>query len=1128
MWPSHKQEVGMSPSHKHKEISNMKRFIQRKRIWVMSAALLFAVLVFGAGCNRNTGALNVTVNPASAVVVVTGPDNFTQTFTGNQLLIDLAPGQYLAEATATGFKDALSEINVVEGRTSLISLILEPILTSEVGALNVTVNPASTVVVVTGPDNFTQTFTGNQMLANLAPGQYLVEATATAFNPYSSAINVVAGQTSVIALALEPILTDEVGALNVTVTPTSAVVVVTGPDNFTQTFTGSQMLAGLAPGLYLAEATAASFYDDSIAINVVAGQTSLISLILAPIVTSELGALNITVTPASAVVVVTGPDNFTQTFTGNQMLADLAPGQYLAEATATAFYDAFSEINVVADHTSQITLILEPMSIISEAPRAAYRDGEGNLIPIDAVNAGSGNFIFHAWLEDEALGIIPANLETPLFTDPGQPLLEEQEESAPSYTQNLACSWVGYEDADGNVFAVIGADVRWEIDQWWSERVNSMQFGACDDNGITSGYGIDDDQAYTRTNNSRLAAERFPFVATEYPLYNLTGLGTPFVDGMTWVTLFSPDAIAAGRIVAVATINGEEIGKQILFKSFAPAPNLEITKTVSPEIVNLVDHTASVTWTVTVSNVGLGDATSVELNDFLASGAGDKYSLSDLPAGSTQDGDGFVISFPLLAGATETFTFTGTVTEAGTYCNEAEILSYSSSSNTWTPVDLNAQACFIALESNVGIIKDFVAADDTTSLGKSLTVAANEPARLRVRVINSGSGAATGVEVHDALTTGDLANYQIIGDLPGTPNAYGGFDTIIGDLAAGATATLLFTVTASVDGLYCDTVDVTATNGTIGIGTDEACLTVATPNLTITKVNAPQSVLPGATYTSTIVVENEGHATAQNVVISDELGLNTAANVRAIYVSSNLDGLGGVLAGNVVTANAITLPAGDSVIFTVVSRIPPGAAEGTYCDTATVTSSNADTREASDCVVVPAFSAFQTQLIDLDDPVAVGSNVTFFSALYVEALSNEGVMNNELTYSFGLASPTVLGIPGVFQMVSTDIYLDTVPVTDPVTGLILSDTSNPTAVLLTAGVDYTADNSTPGLQLIAMSPSVVLQPDTALYVVHSVLVPAGTLTNQTYTTSYIWDSVGTVDPAHTYEASSSEPTTVLP
>jgi hypothetical protein len=237
--------------------------------------------------------------------------------------------------------------------------------------------------------------------------------------------------------------------------------------------------------------------------------------------------------------------------------------------------------------------------------------------------------------------------------------------------------------------------------------------------------------------------------------------------------------------------------------------------------------------------------------------------------------------------------------------------------------------------------------------------------------------------------------------------------------------------------------------------------------------------------------------------------------------------MSGTLSGNVVTADSFDLPGGQSVTFIVVSRIPLGAVSGTYCDTATVTSNNADTKEASDCVDVPAYSALQTQLIDLNDPAAVGSNVTYFSVLYVERLSNEGVNENELTYSFGLVSPDTLGIPGVFEVVSTKIYLDTQPVRDPITGTVISDTSNSTAVLQKEGVDYTLQNQL-GLQVVTMTPSVVLQPDTALYIVHVVKVPTGTAANKMYTTSYIWKSVGLVDSSHTYEASASEPTTILP
>ncbi len=847
------------------------------------------------------------------------------------------------------------------------------------------------------------------------------------------------------------------------------------------------------------------------------------------------GSLNVNVYPGSATVVVTGPNSFTQTFAGDQLLTGLAAGQYMMTATAPAFVDAVGQMNVVAGQTSSIVLILQATPIVTGSPHTVCRDEHGNLIPLDADTVRAGHFEFYAWLQDKPSGIVVANLLSSTVTDPGRPLLTEQTETAPSFTQNLASAWIGFTNAEGITRPVIGADVRWEIDQTWSGRVNSMQFGTSDDNRSALGYGVFDDQADTRTNNASLADERFPLSASEYALYNLSGIGTPYVDGFTWVTLFSPDAIASGRIVAVATINGEEIGKQILYKNFAPTPIIEVTKTVDKDVVNLVNGTATATWTVTVTNVGTGDATNVDLNDMLESGAAGSYSLDSVPAGSTAVGDGFTFSFPLaskfapVSENTETLSFSATVTAPGTYCNEAKVPSYNDSVNTWTPGDLNADDCFTALESNVSIIKDFVEDDNVTSLGKSVTVAANEHAKLRVRIINNGTGTATGVQVSDVLSSGDASPYQLISVSSGTPNGSDGFDANIGDLATPASTTIIFSVVASVDGEYCDTATVSATSGTIGIESDTACLTVATPELEITKSNSPDSVLPSGSYTSTIVVENSGNATAENVVISDLLGIDADTNVYVIYVSSNMNGSIGTVAGNVITSpSAVDILKGESLTFTVVSRIPVSAASGNYCDTATVTSSNSPTQHASDCVSVPAFSALQTQLIDLADPVSVGNNVTYFSALYVEALSNEGVNSNQLKYSFGLVNPTVLGIPGVFQVVSTKIYLDTAPVRDPITGLVISDTSSPTAVLLTEGTDYTIDNTTAGLQLVNMTPSVVLQPNTALYLVHVVTIPSGTPTYRMYTTSYIWNSIGLVDPTHIYQASSSEPTTVLP
>lgn len=856
--------------------------------------------------------------------------------------------------------------------------------------------------------------------------------------------------------------------------------------------------------------------------------------------TPTTGSLNVNVNPASATVVVTGPGAFTRTFTGNQFIAGLAPGLYTASATATGFVPASGSINVVVGQTSSISLVLEATTIISEAPRAVYRVGQ-DLIPLTPSDVQTGTFSFYAWVQDRPGGIsTTAMAANTIVTNPGSPLLTEQTETAPSFTQNLAGAWVGFTDAAGVVYPVIGADVRWEIDQLWSGRVNSMQFGTSDDNRLALGYGVFDDQADTRTNNARVVNERFPLIASQYPLFNLSGIGTPNADGFTWVTLFSPDKLASGRIVAVATVNGEEIGKQILYKNFAPQPRLQITKTVQNAIVNLVGGTATDTWTITVTNVGEGDATNIVLNDTLASGAGASYSLGALPAGSVAVGDGFNLTIPtLLGGASASVTYSpvATVTAAGVYCNNGHIASYLDSTGALVTVaagDLNAQACFTALEANVSIVKDFVvSATDNTSLGKSVTRAANAPATLRVQVINNGGGAATAVNIADvfnaaAPTTGLLANYTASGFSAGTANANGGFNDTIATLAAGATATYLYTVAASVDAVYCDTATITSVgSGTIGVGNSSACLTVATPSLTITKTDAPGTVMPGASYTSTIVVNNIGTATATGVVISDLLGLNTAANVRAIYVSSSLNGVAGTLASNIITAGTIDIPAGGSATFTIVSQIPPGAASGTYCDTATVTSTNATTQVTpAVCVVVPAFVALQTQLVDLHDPIAVGDVTHYFSVLYVEALSNEGVKNNVLTYSFGLVSPLVLGIPGVFSLTSSQVYLDSAPVRDPITGLVLSDQSSPTAVLQTEGVNYT-QTTVLGMQTITMSPGVILQPNTALYVVQDVTVPAGTPTNRLYTTSYIWDSTGLISTT-LYEASSSEPTTVLP
>lgn len=830
-------------------------------------------------------------------------------------------------------------------------------------------------------------------------------------------------------------------------------------------------------------------------------------------------SLNIMVNPQSTKVNITGPDNFTYTGVGNKVLSSLDPGRYNIDATANGFTGQSGSVDLAENESMNVVMFLEAQEVITDAPRVVYVDGDGNLIPLDTEDMQSGEFVFYAWLEDLSDGIDTSDLST----SPA-PIIGEQEEVAPSFTQNLAAAWVGFVDPDGEVRPLIGADVRWEIDQWYADRLGSMQFGTSDDYGIATGLGVFDDQANTRTNNAYVANLSFPFTY-DYPLFNKSGIISPDIDGFTWATLFSPDAIATGRIVAVASVNGVEIGKEVLIKHFAPQPKIEITKTVSPAAINL-DNRDNVTFTVTVTNVGSGDATNVSLHDIfneaVSTGLAADYALSDLPAGAIAGGDDdFDYTFPLAAGESEVLTFTATVTDVGRYCNDSIIDEYTGMYKTESPVDLSARACFVATESDLSIIKDFVDANNN-SLGPELTVAADVSAKLRIRVINSGGAEATDVDLSDLLTSGTLANYTFSNlEGGGTPNANGGFDYTIDSISPnGGTKTFYYNVEASADGEYCDTATITPP----GVS-DEACLTVETAILEITKTNSPGMVLPGANYTSTITVTNVGNAVAKNVSISDLLGLNPEANMWAIYESSSLEGVSGSLASNIVTANStIDIEPANDVTFTVVSSIPPGAVAGTYCDYGRFISDNAGNGEAEACVIVPSYVALQTELVDLEDPVSAGGDETFFSVLYNEERSNEGADGHFLTYSFGLDDPANIGTAGSFQVNSTMIYLDTNPVRDPVTGMVVSDASNSTASLLTEGVDYTLSTSL-GYQEITFAPDFELKKGQAFYLYHDCTVPTS-MTTGSYTTSYIWVTDGMVSGT-AYESSSSEPTTVL-
>ena len=889
-----------------------------------------------------------------------------------------------------------------------------------------------------------------------------------------------------------------------------------------------------------------------------------------PPVTSTVGSVNVPNVPGYTIVIKDANGNTIPSSGYN----NLTPGAYTVTYSAPGYISQNQNFTVSAGQSVVLvapTLVPVATPPVTSVSGAYYLDSAGKQVAItkDDLNNAGTRFVFYAWLQDQTGGIDPTKVGT--ATDPGVPTNAELQEVAPLNTQNVAAGYVAYKAADGSIHPIIGANVRWDI----LAQTGNVRFSAADDGGAPSGavapvtppplatpLDINDNalSANTYTNSVIGNNVRFPSSA-EYPLYNVTGVNTPDTNGFTWTALNHDPAVttATARVRAVAYVNGTEITKRFLDKTFAPSAKLNITKTVNPTAVGL---NQAGSYTVTVTNTGAGPATGIQLNDVLKSGDGAPYSIT-APAGTTANTtDGFdATPFDLAAGATRTFTFTGQSSAVGVYCDVATIVSYANGAfGTVTPNNLNAQACLTVTAPTLNIIKTLGTVDANnvfTPIASGVVVGPNTPVFARITVSNAGNAPATNVVVTDQIDANTVAaNYAIksapVSSPAGTPatvNANNtGFTTGAFNLAAGASTSFTFSAAGTTDGQYCDTGTFTATsnNGQAIAPTSSqlACFKVATPKLAITKVNSQgvnqpplNTLTPGSSYNSQITVTNSGSATATAVAISDLLGqLQTGARGFVNYGSGNYTVSGTAQAGSVSFANntvsttpaTIDLAPGAVLTLNVTSTIPQGASAGQYCDIGSYTSTNAGTGSAQACVTVVTFISEQTQLTDTTDPIRQGDPVgtTVTALAIVEPASNEAAVQNVFVLNFGATSP-IQQTPGIFTFSGTQVYYDPTPTRNATTGAVSSDETNGTARLLVLGTDYTVSaNSGVGQQTITLAPAFAVTPSAVVFIKAQVAAPAGTAARQ-YQETFRWTNVGQAD--NTFQDNfKAESTTVIP
>ena len=395
------------------------------------------------------------------------------------------------------------------------------------------------------------------------------------------------------------------------------------------------------------------------------------------------------------------------------------------------------------------------------------------------------------------------------------------------------------------------------------------------------------------------------------------------------VTVVVNSVIPAGvtQIVNAASVQGDGTNggdsnpannTAVDIDTLVAAPDLVITKT---DGLTSVVPGQTVTYALTVTNVGTQDATGVVVTDILPTGVG----LLRQCLAAVASASGGVVTLDvgdLAAGASVTLFVTvridSTVPAGVTdITNEASVRDDGTNGADPTP-----------LNNTASDTDTLVAAPDlkvTKTDGKG-SAQPGQTLNYTVTISNAGNQAATGVILTDTLP----ANTTFVSASDGGVFAGGVVTWNIGSLAAGATLTRLVTVrvdTTVPAGVTSITNSATAnddgTNGTDpnpadNTGTDTDTL-VAAPDLMVTKTDGVTSAQPGQTLIYTLTISNAGNQTATGVTATDAIPANTA------FTSASDSG---TFANGAVTWDIGTLAAGATVTRTVTVTVNSTVAAG--------------------------------------------------------------------------------------------------------------------------------------------------------------------------------------------------------
>jgi fimbrial isopeptide formation D2 family protein/uncharacterized repeat protein (TIGR01451 family) len=311
-----------------------------------------------------------------------------------------------------------------------------------------------------------------------------------------------------------------------------------------------------------------------------------------------------------------------------------------------------------------------------------------------------------------------------------------------------------------------------------------------------------------------------------------------------------------------------------------------------------------------------------------------------------------------------------------------------------------ATAPVTVIEPRLGINKTVV--DGSGTPGHTATGSPTDTLSYAVTVTNTGDAPAYQVNVSDTppATLTNVTPVQGAGDVTQAwTQANPTMKWLIpGPIAAGASVTLTYTAVIPDGVTDGETIDNTASIPSYaglpaGSPNDRAytndpsssdIVTVAAPNLTITKVPTGPTAVAGSGDSYQIVVGNTGHGTAHNVTVSDTVpsgmtytaGTATASADASFSESSDTSGAGGTTD---VTWGLGAIPAGGSVGITVPVSFPANTPDPTtLTNTATAQAPDApNSPSAHGPITVHAAADLEAIKTVATSPIPAGGQDTY-------------------------------------------------------------------------------------------------------------------------------------------------------